>query len=203
MGNPSDFSSASEYFWFNIAFYFLCAVEFLVWLFTSSRWARHGERVKPDPSMWLLVFGWAGSVYLSLLLRSHAVPAEMQSLLLPHAFYFFGMVLLVGGAVLRAAAVWALKRAFTLNVQIADGQRLITTGLYRFLRNPAYTGSILSLLGIAFCLRSALAPVAVLVLCAVCYGVRIRKEEKALSGQFGAEFETYQKHTWRLFPGII
>lgn len=203
MGNPSNFSGAAEYFWFNIAFYFLCAVEFLIWLFTSSRWARHGERAKPDPSMWLVMLGWAGSVYLSFLLQSHAVPAGIQKLLLPHAFYDFGMVLLLGGTVLRAAAVWTLKRAFTLNVQTTADQHLITSGLYRFVRNPAYTGSILNLLGIAFCLRGVLAPFAVLVLCVGCYGVRIRKEEKMLSGQFGAEFETYKKHTWRLFSGII
>jgi len=203
MGNPSRFFSAAEYFWFNAAFGLLCAAEILIWLFTSSRWARHGERAKPDPSMWLIVFGWAGGVSLSFLLQSQAVPAAVRGLLFPHPFYFLGMVFLVGGTFLRAAAVWTLKRAFTLNVQTTNDQHLITSGLYRYIRNPAYTGSILSLLGIAFCLRGVIASFAVLILCAVCYGTRIRKEEKMLSAQFGEEFEVYRRHTWRLFPGLI
>ena len=149
------------------------------------------------------MFGWAGGVYLSFLLQSQTVPAAVCGLLLPHPFYFFGMILLLGGIFLRAAAVWTLKRAFTLNVQTTSGQHLITSGLYRLIRNPAYTGSILSLLGIAFCLRGVIAPFAVLVICAVCYGTRIRKEEKALLSQFGAEFEAYRQHTWPLFPGLI
>lgn len=96
MGNPSRFFNAAEYSWFNAAFYFLCAVEFLIWLFTSSRWARHGERSKPDPSMWLIILGYSGGIYLSLLLQSHAVPVSVRNLLLPHAFYFLGIIFMVG-----------------------------------------------------------------------------------------------------------
>lgn len=203
MGNPAHFGSGAEYFWFNAAFDALCIVECLIWLFTSSRWARGGKKAKPDPSMWLIITAYFFGVCLSFLLPSNAVPASVGNLLLPHAFYYPGMILLVGGTVLRAAAVLALKKAFTLNVQTADGQHLVTTGPYRFIRNPAYTGSILSLLGIALCLRSALAPFAVLALCAVCYGLRIRKEEKMLEKQFGAEFAEYKRRTWRLFPGLI
>lgn len=203
MGNPSHFATLAEYNWFTASFYFLCAVEFFIWLFTSSRWARHGERVKPDSSMYLVMFGWMGSAYLAFFFRSQSAPAALRTLLLPHAFYFLGMILLLGGVLLRAASVWTLKRVFTMNVQTSADQPLITTGPYRFVRNPSYTGSILSLLGIAFCLRSAFAPLAVLVLCAVCYGLRIRKEEKMLEKQFGGAFIAYKQRTWRLVPWII
>ncbi|MVB12242.1 Phospholipid methyltransferase [Caprobacter fermentans] len=203
MGDPSKFVSTAEYFWFNSAFGLLCCSEALIWLFTSSRWARGGERAKADPSMWLIILGFYISILLSFESRSRAVPSWMQSLLLPHAFYFIGMAFLVGGIILRCVSVWTLKRAFTLNVQTTDDQHLIAKGPYRLIRNPAYTGSILSLLGIALCLRGAAAPVPVLILCAVCYGLRIRKEESSLSDQFGEEFEAYKQHTWRLFPWLI
>ncbi|QNK39678.1 methyltransferase family protein [Caproicibacter fermentans] len=204
MGDPSKFISAAEYFWFNSAFGLLCCSEALIWLFTSSRWARHDERPeRRDATLWLIIFAWWGGIVVSFGLRSKGVSPTVQSLLLPHAFYFVGMAFLVGGILLRCVSVWTLKRAFTLNVQTTDDQHLITKGPYRLIRNPAYTGSILSLLGIALCLRSVFAPVPVLILCAVCYGLRIRKEERALSDQFGEEFEAYKQHTWRLFPGII
>ncbi|WP_406542699.1 methyltransferase family protein [Clostridium ljungdahlii] len=61
---------------------------------------------------------------------------------------------------------------------------------------------MLSLLGIAFSLRNILAPIVVLVICVLCYGIRIKVEEKALREQFKKEFEDYCKRTYCLFPFV-
>ncbi|MBP2031917.1 protein-S-isoprenylcysteine O-methyltransferase Ste14 [Clostridium algifaecis] len=58
------------------------------------------------------------------------------------------------------------------------------------------------LLGIAFSLRNIFAPIIVLIICIVCYGIRIKIEEKALKEQFKEEFENYRKNTYCLFPFI-
>ena len=87
-------------------------------------------------------------------------------------------------------------------MQTTCDQHLIQKGFYRYVRNPAYTGSILSLLGIAFSLRNIFAPILVLIICIVCYGIRIKIEEKALKEQFKKEFENYCKNTYCLFPFI-
>lgn len=202
MGDASKFFDLFEYHAFNGALGFLFLSEFLIWFFTSSRWARKGERGGGDSTVWLVLFAWCASLLLGFYFRSEDVEASVRNLLLPHAFFYIGMIFLVGGTLLRDFSVWTLKRAFTLNVQTTEDQRLIQSGPYRKLRNPAYTGSILSLLGAALCLRNVFAPIPVLVLCLLCYGIRIRKEEKALEEQFGKQFETYKKSTWRLIPYV-
>ena len=65
-----------------------------------------------------------------------------------------GMLITAVGICIRIKAVLTLKKAFTLNVQISKEQQLITNGMYKFVRHPAYTGSILSLLGVSIALKN-------------------------------------------------
>lgn len=126
----------------------------------------------------------------------------MQDILLPHAFYYVGLAAILIGTTLRIYAVWSLRHAFTLSVKTGSNQQLVTTGVYRYIRNPAYAGTILSMLGNAFCFRSVFAPLVVLLLLAICYGIRIKVEEKALYERFGEDFKNYCFRTWRLIPLI-
>ena len=70
-------------------------------------------------------------------------------------------------------------------------------------RHPAYSGSILSLLGVALAFRNIAAVCLVLFCCLICYSARIRVEEKALQAQFGAEYEAYKRRTYKLLPYIF
>lgn len=65
-----------------------------------------------------------------------------------------------------------LGKAFTLNVQVTSRQRLITSGLYQKIRHPAYTGSILCLVGVALALRNFLSVIGVFCCCIICYQKR-------------------------------
>ena len=91
----------------------------------------------------------------------------------------------------------------TLHVQTTAGQHLITSGLYHTVRHPAYSGSILSLLGAALAFRNIAAVCLVLFFCLICYSTRIRVEEKALEAQFGEEYIAYKRGTYRLLPYIF
>lgn len=113
-----------------------------------------------------------------------------------------GTAFTAAGITIRLSAVLTLKKAFTLHVQTAAGQHLVRTGLYHAVRHPAYSGSILSLLGVALTFRNIVAVCIVLFCCLICYSARIRVEEKALLAQFGAEYEGYKRSTHRLLPRI-
>ena len=113
-----------------------------------------------------------------------------------------GLAAILIGTTLRIYAVWSLRHTFTLSVKTGSNQQLVTTGVYRYIRNPAYAGTILSMLGNAFCFRSVFAPLVVLLLLAICYGIRIKVEEKALYERFGEDFKNYCFRTWRLIPLI-
>lgn len=199
--DAAKFTNMFEYniYLYAIVFMFIC--EFIIWIFSSGGNKR--DRRKSDKgSVWLIILGYCLSIYVSYYLRGTHTDKFIRSLMLPHISYYIGILLIISGTIIRGFSVWTLKKAFTLSVQITADQHLIKKGLYRYIRNPAYTGSILSLLGIAFSLRNALAPVIVLAICILCYGIRIKIEEKALREKFKKEFDEYCSKTYCLFPFI-
>ena len=102
---------------------------------------------------------------------------------------------------LFCAYVLTLKKAFTLNVQISKEQQLITSGMYKLVRHPAYTGSILSLLGVSIVLKNIPAILIVAICSFVCYQIRINVEEAVLQKYFKG-YSLYREKTYKLFPYI-
>lgn len=113
--------------------------------------------------------------------------------------FWVGSIITVLGIVLRVFSVLTSRKAFTVYVQINSQQNIIKNGPYKYLSHPAYSGSILSLIGIALCFRSILS----LVIISFIYSYRIIIEEKALEKSFGQEYLDYEKSTWRIIPFII
>jgi Putative protein-S-isoprenylcysteine methyltransferase len=203
MDDPRKFSGMAEYHIFMYALGFLLISEVVIWFFTLTGSRDRSGKHSDQGTVWLIMIGWYCSVMAGVFFRSQRVPQLIRNLLLPHFTYYIGIVFIFMGVVVRCTAVWTLKRAFTLSVQTTDHQHLIQTGLYGIVRNPAYTGSITSLLGVALGYRHILGIIGVLVICFICYGIRIHVEEKALAKQFQQEFEQYCRETkYRLIPGI-
>jgi protein-S-isoprenylcysteine O-methyltransferase Ste14 len=103
---------------------------------------------------------------------------------------------------LRWWSVRTLGAFFTVTVTVGDDQPLISTGPYRMVRHPAYTGLLLTFVG----LGAALGDVAALLVmvCGTGAGLayRIRVEERALATTFGARWEAFASDRARLVPGI-
>lgn len=112
-------------------------------------------------------------------------------------------LLLIAGIVLRIWSIIHLGKFFTVNVAIQEGQRVIQDGPYRFVRHPSYSGSLLSIVGLA-CLTSNWLGFAVIIVCSLAaYALRISVEEKALFESLGEEYRRYAQRTKRLIPGIF
>jgi protein-S-isoprenylcysteine O-methyltransferase Ste14 len=81
--------------------------------------------------------------------------------------------------------------------------KLCTTGPYRFVRHPMYSGATLfALLGIALIFNSWI----ILLLPVLAYAVNsrlVRKEEKIMMEFFGESYRRYAAMTGRLFPRLI
>ena len=203
MDDPSKFMNLTEY---HIAYYaiiFLALSEIAIWTYTSR--GSRGERKKGSDSgtVWLIIISWCWGVMAGAFFRSESVPEFMRGWLLPDFCYYIGVVFIVVGVIIRCTAVLTLRHAFTLQVQTTDNQHLIKTGVYHIVRNPAYSGSILSLFGVSLAYRSILGAISVIVVCLLCYGIRIHIEEKALKKQFQQEFEQYCQETkYRLIPWL-
>jgi protein-S-isoprenylcysteine O-methyltransferase Ste14 len=115
---------------------------------------------------------------------------------------YIGLAITVFGIGFRAWAVLTLGRFFTMTVMITSNQTVVSSGPYRWLRHPAYTGSILTLIGFPLALGTWVGALFVLLLTVSGFLYRVRVEEQALLEAIGGEYADYMKHTWRFFPGL-
>lgn len=115
----------------------------------------------------------------------------------------FGTVLIVAGLAVRWAAILTLRKYFTVDVAIVNNHKVFMTGLYRYVRHPAYLGSLLSFLGLAISFSNWLTALVIFVPITGAFLYRISVEEKALDAFFGDAYRHYRSSTKRLIPGIF
>jgi protein-S-isoprenylcysteine O-methyltransferase Ste14 len=118
-----------------------------------------------------------------------------------NAVRWLGDALFAAGGALRIWPVFVLGRRFSGLVAIQPGHTLVTTGPYGIIRHPSYLGLLVNALGWALVFRSAVG-IALTATTIVPVIARIRAEETLLGAQFGAEYESYCRHTSRLIPGL-
>jgi protein-S-isoprenylcysteine O-methyltransferase Ste14 len=80
--------------------------------------------------------------------------------------------------------------------------RIISTGIYRYTRNPMYLGHLIFLTGLAVTLWSWFALI-LLAVRAVWFHCRVLGDERRLEAQFGADYTTYCRRVPRWIPGLI
>lgn len=111
-----------------------------------------------------------------------------------------GCGLMALGIAFRWWSVRVLAEHFTVDVDIRPGHRLIRRGPYRLLRHPSYSGALLTFYGFALALGSGASLLLIVVVVTAAFLSRIRVEERALKGAFGAAYDDYARSTWRLLP---
>jgi protein-S-isoprenylcysteine O-methyltransferase Ste14 len=112
-----------------------------------------------------------------------------------------GVIVCFLGGLLRIIPVYVLRNRFSGLVAIQPGHRLETRGIYGVIRNPSYLGLLTTSLGWVLTFRSGVGALLVAALL-VPLMARIYAEERLLREHFGAEYDAYCKHTWRLVPGV-
>ena len=107
------------------------------------------------------------------------------------AVQIVGGVIIVAGLFLLVAANGLFVRAGTDVIPFRKVSALVTTGVYRFTRNPMYLGMLAVLLGCAVTVGAALALLVPLVFGFIIEARFIRPEEKMLLALFPQEFPAY------------
>ena len=118
-------------------------------------------------------------------------------------FPITGLILIVCGLLVRWIAIFSLKQQFTVDVAITKDHHIVRKGVYRFVRHPAYAGSLLSFLGLGLCFTNYLSILVIFLPICSAFLYRIHIEEKTLIGAFGDEYLIYCRSTRRLIPGIF
>jgi protein-S-isoprenylcysteine O-methyltransferase Ste14 len=95
-----------------------------------------------------------------------------------------------------AGALWLRKKRTTLE-PFDEPARMVTSGVYRYTRNPIYLGFATALVGVWILLGALSAGLPVLVFIVVTDHGYIRFEEKVLARKFGREYEEYRRKTRR------
>lgn len=107
---------------------------------------------------------------------------------------------LLGGIAIAIAGVLAFRSArTTVNPRAPDRtSAIVTTGIYRWSRNPMYLGMALSLFGVAAWHSSLPGYLLVPMFCAYMTEFQIKPEERTLVAIFGQEFSKYMTkvHRW-------
>lgn len=131
-------------------------------------------------------------------------------------------LILCAGIPLRLASYSSLGRNFTF--ALAEPDRLTTTGMYRYVQHPSYTGLlVLAACNVALLCRPdgvlscwipprwyhilrdvewGLIPVGFSVLMFAMW-TRVRQEERLLRTEFGVEWETWHAKTARFIPWLF
>jgi len=147
------------------------------------------RRVIPPPVLFFscLLAGWGLGTWRPLSLGLPTVP-ERLSLAAP----LFLLVLAIG-----AWAFGLFRRHETSISPWGDPSALITTGPYRFSRNPLYVAAVLTLLGFSLLLDSLWILVFVPVLLLLLDVLVIRHEEARLLLRFGERYLAYNARVRR------
>lgn len=142
--------------------------------------------------------GWASvGAQIALLLLLVALPSG-DDWATPGWVKGLGVVISVAGVVIGVVASLRLGTALTPTPVPSDRGQLTTTGLYRFVRHPIYTGVLTIVAGVV--VRSgSVAKAVVALLLLVFFTVKARWEEQQLAERYPGYAE-YAESTPRFIP---
>lgn len=111
-----------------------------------------------------------------------------------------GLVVAALSFVVRAAAVRALGRMWSVHIEIRKEHQLMKDGPYGWVRHPIYLAAILELVGAMIFMNSAYTWLVFVFFFVPSLFARIRLEERAMIAQFGDAYVAYRKTTPAVLP---
>ncbi len=144
--------------------------------------------VKIEPPVLLLVH------IIAVILLRWLVPLPFA---FPEVLEWLGYVLVVIGIVSAGSAATRFRRAHTTTYPHGSVATIVTSGPYRFSRNPIYLGLVCLLIGFSFAFRTywglILSPLFIVLMNMLV----IQHEEAYLEMKFGEVYTNYKSHVRR------
>lgn len=113
-----------------------------------------------------------------------------------------GFLVLIPGFILMQVSEKYLDRQFSVEVTVQEDHELIRHGPYTYIRHPRYLGILSFFTGISIIFRSSLGVFIVMALAAVLIW-RVYREEALMAREFGEEWKSYCRRSWRLVPFLF
>ena len=137
---------------------------------------------------------------LLLIALDIALPAWPLRWSSPQGLMVVGVVVLIGGLVLAAAAFMQLGSSLTPLPEPMPNAELKAQGLYGFCRHPLYLAVLMCALGMALIKGGVLHPLLLLGLSVLLRG-KAKREEQALLRHY-PDYSAYQQRVPAFFPGF-
>jgi protein-S-isoprenylcysteine O-methyltransferase Ste14 len=158
--------------------------------------------------------------------KSHKTPLETGLLVLAWVGFFIPLIwvaspafwfaeyplrsgALIAGVICVVIGLWLFYRShadlgtnWSITLEVREGHRLVTQGVYRWVRHPMYSALALYSVGQALVIPNWVAGLSNLVAFFVLFGLRVGAEERMMARQFGNEYAAYTARTKRLIPHV-
>lgn len=153
-----------------------------------------GKGRKTKPKLFEIIL--SGIMILSILLILTNIILDISAM--PFTAKIVGAVMCFIADVILAVAVICMSDSWRAGIPENEETKLITGGIYRISRNPAFLAFDLMFLGMLMMFFSL--PLAVVVAAtAIALHFQILNEEKYLSAKFGEEYKSYKSSVGRYF----
>lgn len=113
-----------------------------------------------------------------------------------------GAVLIAGALAVLYETHRQLGRNFSITLNTRKKHKLVTTGIYAFVRHPMYSAFWLLALAQAALLANWIAGPAGVVGWGILFFLRVGKEEQLMTETFGDEYSAYTRRTRRVIPWV-
>lgn len=178
----------------------------LMWLSWVGYWLAAARNVKPtarrEPLVSRLLHVLPLTLAAALLLPSRAPVAPLGERFLSGTWPFWlGALLTLAGLLF---AVWArihLGTNWSASIQVKQDHQLITSGPYRFVRHPIYSGLLMAFVGSALARADWRAVVAVVIALSAIWR-KLSIEEQRMREQFGRAYDEYATRVPALLPFV-
>jgi len=176
----------------------------VAWAFTEwrgYRTRRAGTRAQDGASLRFIILGVWGGIALgslvTLTVEGASLPAHRG------LAFWLGIGFLAAGVALRQYAVRALGRLWVHEVAIQAQHEVVEAGPYRWIRHPAYSGSLLGFIGVGLAMGNWAALLVIAALPLMAYAYRVSIEERTLAAALGDDYRAYMRRTRRFIPFVF
>jgi protein-S-isoprenylcysteine O-methyltransferase Ste14 len=111
------------------------------------------------------------------------------------------IVIAIGGLIILFSRI-QLQRYATGVLMIQEDHKLITTGFYKYVRHPIYTGGLIQVFGLYLAFHSVIILVLTMIVYFWLFNGRANYEEEILEEEFGEEYRNYKKTSKKMIPFI-
>lgn len=115
---------------------------------------------------------------------------------------WLGVAVMIGALVLFRVTHKQLGRNWSVTLETREDHKLVTDGLYRYVRHPMYSSFFMLALAQALLIQNWIAGPVGLVALGLLFFLRVGREERLMIETFGEEYRAYMKGTARIIPGV-